>query len=264
MDGKSLLMIALMLGLIVAGCLGGSDDPVAQDDGSSATGGNETMPADDSFEEPENETAPEPEPASPPTANLTADIGNGSAPLTVNFTIDASDPDGDLASWTLEFDDGNETDGTEFPAVVNHTYERAGNMTVNLTVVDAAGRNTTADLVIVVEERFEPFEETVGLELPCPQCTEVGSLTCVGRQADMGGIDCQWIDYPDEMIGRTFIATSTGGDPELYFFEDCSGSSAVEGAKNVGEESGTIPESAGCVLAWEYETPGSSITFRIE
>ena len=72
-----------------------------------------------------------------PVVNFTATPRNGSAPLAVNFTdLSTGNPSG----WNWSFGDG----GNSTEANSTHTYTAAGNYTVNLTVDNACGSNTTS------------------------------------------------------------------------------------------------------------------------
>lgn len=76
--------------------------------------------------------APQP-PSGPPAASFSATPVNGSGPLTVYF----SDTSTGLASaWNWSFGDGSPNSTAKNPV---HTYTRAGNFTVNLTVSNAIG-----------------------------------------------------------------------------------------------------------------------------
>jgi len=79
-----------------------------------------------------------------PVADFTANVTSGDAPLSVQFT-DASS--GSPTTWFWEFGD-NETSTEQGPG---HTYSAAGNYTINLTVTNAAGSNSTikADYITV-------------------------------------------------------------------------------------------------------------------
>jgi PKD repeat protein len=71
-----------------------------------------------------------------PVANFTANVTNGTAPLTVNFTdLSTNTP----TTWSWSFGDGN----TSTVQNSTHTYTTAGNYTVNLTATNAGGSNTT-------------------------------------------------------------------------------------------------------------------------
>ncbi|AKB31416.1 Chitin binding protein [Methanosarcina siciliae HI350] len=67
-----------------------------------------------------------------PVADFSADITSGVTPLTINFTDQST---GTPTSWFWEFGDG----GNSTEQNPSHTYNAAGNYTVNLTVENAAG-----------------------------------------------------------------------------------------------------------------------------
>jgi len=71
-----------------------------------------------------------------PIANFTANVTDGTAPLTVQFTDTST---GNPTSWLWDFGDGS-TDTTQNPV---HTYNNTSNYTVTLTVSNEAGLNTT-------------------------------------------------------------------------------------------------------------------------
>ena len=82
-----------------------------------------------------------------PTLDVLADPGQGTGPLTVRFSSQASDPDSpDPLKYTWAFGDGG------FSAEPNpvHTYLAAGVYTATLTVEDRRGGKTTKSLTITV------------------------------------------------------------------------------------------------------------------
>jgi PKD repeat protein len=83
-----------------------------------------------------------------PTGSLNVSAVNGSVPLTVNFTLNGTDLDGDALNWTLSFGDGNETNGTALPAQVAHNYTAPGSFNVTLNLTD--GLNSTLYTTVVV------------------------------------------------------------------------------------------------------------------
>jgi len=72
---------------------------------------------------------------SKPAANFTSSVTFGKAPLNVVF---ADTSTGTASSWIWEFGDGSKS----FVQNPTHKYSKAGTYTVNLTVKNAAGRNT--------------------------------------------------------------------------------------------------------------------------
>ena len=72
-------------------------------------------------------------------------------PATFSFRgTGSSDPDGDLATWSIDFGDGTSTSGTwttEPPTDVSHTFPSfLTNSTVTLTVTDASGASDSSSI----------------------------------------------------------------------------------------------------------------------
>lgn len=77
-----------------------------------------------------------------PAANFTGSPLNGTAPLPVNF-LDNSTSIPAALNWTWDFGDGNTTVLTT-GGDIGHTYTSEGNWTVNLTVWNMYGSNTSS------------------------------------------------------------------------------------------------------------------------
>lgn len=80
----------------------------------------------------------------PPHVSLTASPTMGHAPLTVNFSAAASDPDGQVVSYNWDFGDGM----TSSQVAPSHTYQSIGDYTVSVTVADNFGATATATTVV--------------------------------------------------------------------------------------------------------------------
>lgn len=81
----------------------------------------------------------------PPTATATASATTGAAPLTINFTSTASDPEKTALTYLWNFGDG--TSATT--ATASHAYTAAGTYAPKLTVTDAAGLSTIASTATI-------------------------------------------------------------------------------------------------------------------
>jgi len=96
------------------------------------------------------------EPSDPvfPIANFSSNVTSGEAPFTVQF-IDLSE---NADSWAWNFDgDGDVDDYFENPV---YTYETAGNYTVNLTVSNVNGSNSTEKIDFIIVEVADDSGDT--------------------------------------------------------------------------------------------------------
>ena len=83
----------------------------------------------------------------PPSAAIEAAPTSGEAPLEVGFSADGSvDPDGSISEFRWQLGDGT----TETGRAIRHTYRRAGEYDVTLTVRDADGAAASASTTIQV------------------------------------------------------------------------------------------------------------------
>ena len=93
----------------------------------------------------------------PPQVQATASVTTGVAPLVVNFTANASDPDGTIAGYSWNFGDGQ----TASIASPSHTYQTNGTFTARVTVTDNAGATATASVVVTVSSSPRPVVQMV-------------------------------------------------------------------------------------------------------
>lgn len=89
-----------------------------------------------------------------PVASFTADPDRGFVPLTVNFTDTST---GDPITWDWEFGDG----GTSTEQNPTHTYNDVANYTVNLTVCNLDGCNSTSGIIYVGQNLIPDFTSNV-------------------------------------------------------------------------------------------------------
>ncbi|AKB27475.1 cell surface protein [Methanosarcina siciliae T4/M] len=89
-----------------------------------------------------------------PVAAFTADVTNGTVPLTVNFTDKSTESP---TSWAWDFDNDGSIDSTEQNP--SYTYTSAGTYTVNLTVANAEGNDSEVKTdYITASESSTPTE----------------------------------------------------------------------------------------------------------
>ena len=79
-----------------------------------------------------------------PAVDLNANAATGTAPLTVSFSAEADDPDGDALAYLWDFGDG--TISGENPA--SHLYREAGTYTASVTVSDRKGGKARAEVTV--------------------------------------------------------------------------------------------------------------------
>ncbi len=98
-----------------------------------------TTPPTDPPTDPEDNTAP--------SVSLTATPTTGDAPLTVVFTANAEDADGDTLSYAWNFDNGETASGSDPKSV---TYSEVGSYDATVTVIDGNGGQATAQVSVAV------------------------------------------------------------------------------------------------------------------
>ncbi|WP_298313478.1 PKD domain-containing protein [uncultured Aquimarina sp.] len=83
-----------------------------------------------------------------PTANISTNVTDGIAPLSVDFDASgSSDPDGDTLTYNWDFGNGESAIGV----TTSHTFSSPGNYEVILTVDDSNGNTDSASVIITVE-----------------------------------------------------------------------------------------------------------------
>jgi len=88
-----------------------------------------------------------------PAVTATASVAQGKAPLNVDFTAAATDPEGDLPlSYAWSFGDGATATG----ASVSHTYTTAGTFAAKVSVTDARGAVGTSTVTVTVDSPALP------------------------------------------------------------------------------------------------------------
>jgi hypothetical protein len=203
----------------------------------------------------------------PPVPLLEASAQNGSAPLTVNFTLKGSDLDEDELSWTLAFGDGASTNGTEVPSVVPHVYNATGNFTVvytlfdgqdsaNATILIALSANGTGFTAVLTGSQTTPSSPLNSLTTAAGFC---GASCCASFNSGQSGVDCVLFELEAGWAGHAFTLVSDEGDPDGEIWAACDPSElfSIEGHLEDGPESGVIPDGAGCFVTWAKDPPAT-------
>lgn len=149
----------------------------------------------------------------PPTVTLAATPSTGVAPLSVSFAAAAT---GTIASWSLNFGDGETASGTgAVPATFSHVYDGSGTFVARLTAVSTNGASGTGEATVVVGSTPPPAPVEVlltvdGLEPVSATCSD----DCATWSADL---DLSTLPDGDVTIvatlrnGGTPLATDTVG-----------------------------------------------------
>lgn len=273
----ALLAATLLSTLVLAGCSdnGGDGDGPSSSSSSSAapTSSSSSSSTSRSSSSSSTSTTTAPPANRAPTGSISASAASGAIPLTVNFTLSGSDPDGDTLAWTLLFGDGASDDGAALPATVSHDYTAAGNFTAELTLSDGkaqssyevtitvAGAGAPQTLFTFTEATSAPGNPFISLEIPgVGWC---GATCCAGFDAGMSGVDCVFVELPAGLDGHAFTATSDAGDPDVEFWATCDASElfSVADFRNVGPETGVVPGGAACLIMWDNAVPPTAPTF---
>jgi hypothetical protein len=210
-----------------------------------------------------------------PLATFSASTLNGTIPVTINFTMEGSDPDGDGLNWTLDFGDGNSTEGAELPKTVAHVYNATGNFTATYTLTDGQEPTvSTLELAITAGggagfvaqytgAQTAPSSPANSAESAAGFC---GASCCASFLGGESGVDCVFFELEASFAGHLFTATADEGDPDAEIWASCDPAElfSIEGHLETGPESGTIPEGAGCIVLWAKSPPATpTYTFTV-
>ena len=88
----------------------------------------------------------------PVISSITATPSSGFAPLTVTFTVSASDPEGDTLTYHYDFDGDGYWDKEGSENSVTHTYSTPGTYTAKVEVEDEVGLKDSKSVTITVNQ----------------------------------------------------------------------------------------------------------------
>lgn len=137
-----------------------------------------------------------------PSCTISADVTNGIAPLTVNFSADASDADGTIRDYQWTFDDGT------FATNANPTkiFKTPGTYTSRVTVTDNNGNNVTRSVQIGVAAVALADASISGNQFQMNVLGATNYNYVVQRSDDL----TNWISVVTNHGPFTFISTNSG------------------------------------------------------
>lgn len=107
-----------------------------------------------------------------PSVNFSYSPQNPRAGTSVDFTANASDPDGEIRSYSWDFDgDGNQDASGPNPT---YSFDRAGQYSASLTVTDDDGASRTAGNSVSIRQRYTQVRVTQVDLIEMPFTTESG------------------------------------------------------------------------------------------
>jgi glucose/arabinose dehydrogenase len=148
----------------------------------------------------------------PPVAKLSANVTQGAAPLTVNFSSAGStDPEGQTLTYQWTFGDGTTS---ELPHPTK-TYSTPGNYRVRLTVTDEGGLAHFAELEIIVGNNRPTLSVSAPLNETRYRTGDVIRFSATASDPEDGDISAriQWkaLLHHNEHVHFDFFS-ATGGD----------------------------------------------------
>lgn len=155
-----------------------------------------------------------PEPNTPPSVSVSTTPLTGTAPLDVTTTIQASDPDGDPLSYTVNFGDGSPVVSGSLPvAPVAHRYANGGSFAVRVAISDGKAAPVIRFASVSVA-LAEPLVAHAGDDLVVPVGVPVTLDGSASRPA-LGITRASW-DFGDGASSDGLVRTHTYSQPGTY------------------------------------------------
>jgi len=151
----------------------------------------------------------------PPIASIIADDTSVSPGTTVTFDVTASDSDGTIESWMINYGDGATDSGLGSPpAQFMHSYSVAGGKTITLSVTDNDGNTTTVTETLTVQSTPRPggIRVDVSSEGNCYSCFRI---TVTVPQGETRQVEFNSTFAPSGAYAAGFCPIMQPGDDEI-------------------------------------------------
>jgi PKD repeat protein len=127
----------------------------------------------------------------PPTCSMQLSSTSGKAPLTVTVDANCTDPENDIKSTVIDFDDGFYAAGT-----TTHTFVRAGAFSLTVVATDSVGNvsNTASGTVSVSDDPTLFVGVSNGQIKDFDQSGNVINTLNTGRGGSVTGMSFDWVD----------------------------------------------------------------------
>ena len=223
-----------------------------------------------------------------PIALLVVDSGGDSeAPIVVTFDLSGSnDPDGVIASYTLDFGDGSTVlAGTDVSVDVTHQYTEEGSYTVLLVVTDNDGRIGMVNTVVTVGSVMLTFATNRGADYDIyrmkadgtgqgavysedtddlfPDLVRGTRDKIAFASADLASWDIGWIQADGTGDYTTLVSTATSNQIQPSWSADAStiafASNETQTPSETTWEIWTVPATGGTATQLTTQSPSWAI-----
>jgi hypothetical protein len=260
---STFLIAAVCVCALLAGCVEGdsvklesTSVPTSTSQRPNAPGPTTTTPTTTppSFA-PEPTTTDAPSKPKQPLINVTVDAPNGSIPFEPTFTIRDSAFGGGHYNWTVDFGEGNSTNGTDLPGAARHVYRDMGEYTVNVTLRNEAGESKTSLNVTALDFAAERYS---GEWATGAAACGVGTV----NEWPLGDAnETTHVEFPvnNTTWGLRFSVAFDAPDADQWMVDFFDEDNVLVGSFEEDENAtvnGTVPTDAALVVLWACEVPG--------
>ena len=146
----------------------------------------------------------------PPLAALSVSPAHGPAPLSVSAsTANSTDPDGKIASSSIDFGDGTVLNGS----IASHVYPNPGSYTARATVTDNLGATSQASVTVTATNGNQPPVAKLTTTQTAPMSVKASTA---GSYDPDGTIAATTINWGDGSISNGVSASHTYSKPGTY------------------------------------------------